>query len=129
MRELSAELERVPHPALKSIHRELTSGFAALAEATDWLLSAFQSDARTAMAGAVPYLKLFGTVTGGWLLARSAVIAKARLDAGSKEHDFYRGKIATARFFAEHQLPLAQALKSEIINGADSTLALDTHQF
>ena len=129
MRGLDEQLARATHPALRSICRELNNGIAALTEATDWLLTAFQSDPRTAMAGAVPYLKLFGTVTGGWLLARSALVAKARLDEGSKEYDFYRGKIASARFFAEHQLPLAHALKSEIVCGADSTLALEAHQF
>jgi alkylation response protein AidB-like acyl-CoA dehydrogenase len=129
MRGIDSHLAAVDHPALQSIRRELASGIQALSEATDWMLGAYGRDARLALAGAVPYLKLFGTVTGGWLMARSALIAKARLDEKSPDFDFYRGKIASARFFAEHQLPLAQTFKSEIIHGSESTLALEAHQF
>ena len=43
----------------------------------------------------VPYLKLCGYVTGGWLLAKSAAIAAAKV-AGA-ERDFYAAKIRTAR--------------------------------
>jgi hypothetical protein len=129
MRGLDAQLASASHPALQSIRRELSNAMQALTEATDWLLAAYARDARLATAGAVPYLRLFGTVTGAWLLARSALIAKARLDEDTADFDFYRSKLATARFFAEHQLPLAQVFKSEIIHGAESTLALQAHQF
>jgi hypothetical protein len=41
----------------------------------------------------------------------------------------YRAKIATARFYAEHILPQAAALSSEVVNGAASVLALTEAQF
>jgi acyl-CoA dehydrogenase len=74
-------------------------------------------------------LKMFGTVVGGWLMARAALVAKVRLDENAENYDFYRAKIATARFYAEHILPLAQAYKAEIMSGAESTLALEAAQF
>jgi hypothetical protein len=100
-----------------------------LAEASDWLLETFPHNAKAAAAGSVPYLKLWGTVAGGWQLARAALIAKQRLDGGVEEHDFYRAKLATARFFAEHCLPLAHAYKQAIVHGSASVLALTEAEF
>jgi hypothetical protein len=37
--------------------------------------------------------------------------------------------LGTARFYAEHILPLAQSYKHEVVHGATSTLALDESQF
>jgi alkylation response protein AidB-like acyl-CoA dehydrogenase len=117
------------HPALGVIRAALTQGVEALGEATDWLIETYPGNVKAAAAGSVPYLKLFGTVTGGWLLARSALIAKRQLDEKVQDHDFYRAKLATARFYADHVLPQAQALKQAVVNGSASTLALEEAQF
>jgi hypothetical protein len=68
-------------------------------------------------------------VAGGWQMARAAHIAKGKLDAGAEDFDFYRAKIGTARFYAEHLLPQAQAYKAAIVNGSSSVLALEDAQF
>src|SRR5581483_5924083 len=129
MRALDGELAGVAHPALGVIRRSLGEGTQALAEATDWLLATFPHSMKAAAAGAVPYLKLFGTVAGGWLMGRAALIAKRHLDRdGSEEYDFYRAKIGMARFYAEHILPRAHAYRHEVVNGSASTLALDEAQ-
>jgi alkylation response protein AidB-like acyl-CoA dehydrogenase len=128
MREFDRTLAAIDHPALSSIHRSFSSGIDALAEATEWLLATYPSEPAAAGAGAVPYLKLWGTVAGGWQMARAAMIAKQHLDEGSAERDLYRGKIATARFFAEHVLPHAVAYKAAIVGGSHSTLALEADQ-
>lgn len=129
MRSFANELKAVSHPALGAIHKSLVEGIDALAAATDWLLATYPSDMKAASAGAVPFLKLFGTVAGGWQMARAALIAKNRLDAGSDDFDFYRAKLGTARFYAEHILPLAQAYRHEIVEGSASVLALEETQF
>ena len=130
MRALDAELAKhASHPALSVLRGALKAGIDALVEATDWLLEAFPTNPKGAAAGAVPYLKLWGTVAGGWQMARAALIAKQRLDGGSDEYDFYRAKLATARFYAEHILPLSQAYRAAIVNGAESVLALEEAQF
>jgi len=128
MREFNKQLGASDHPALSSIHGSLSAGIDALAEATEWLLATYSTDAAGAGAGAVPYLKLWGTVAGGWQMARAAVIAKQRLDEGAADGDFYRAKIGTARFFAEHILPLALAYKTAIVSGSKSALALEVDQ-
>jgi len=128
MRAFDRELAGHTHPALTVIRRALAEGVAALSEATDWLLQTYPYNAAAAGAGAVPYLKLWGTVAGGWQMARAAHIAKARLDGGADDFDFYGAKIGTARFYAEHILPQAQSYKAAIVNGSSSVLALEEAQ-
>jgi 3-(methylthio)propanoyl-CoA dehydrogenase len=128
MRAFDKELAGHTHPGLTVIRRALAEGIAALNEATDWLLETYPYNASAAGAGAVPYLKLWGTVAGGWQMARAAHVAKARLDGGAEDFDFYRAKIGTARFYAEHILPQAQSYKAAIVNGSSSVLALEEAQ-
>ena len=73
-----------------------------------------------ALAVAVPFLKLCGMVTGGWLLAKSAAIAAAGRGAAGK--DFYESKIRTARFYAKQVLPQAIGLAKVVEDGAASVL-------
>ena len=129
MRSFANELNKVSHPGLAVIHKSLTEGIDALSEATDWLLATYPSNVKAASAGAVPFLKLFGTVAGGWQMARAALIAKKRLDEETDDFDFYRAKLGTARFYAEHILPLAQAYRHEVVDGSTSVLALEEAQF
>ena len=77
------------------------------------------------MALAVPYLKLFGTVAGGWMMVRAALIAQERRGAPGADREFLDAKLATARFYLEHLLPQAGALAQTVTAGAASTLALD----
>lgn len=130
IRAIDAELAQHPsHPALSALRSALRSGVDALTEATEWLLANYSANPKGAAAGAVPYLKLWGTVAGGWQMARAALIAKRQLDGGSAEYDFYRAKLATARFYGEHILPLALAYRTAIVTGAESVLALEEAQF
>ncbi len=130
MRALDAELGKAAaHKALSTIRRTLSEGVDALSACIDWMVDTYPHNVKAAAAGSVPMLKMFGTVAGGWLMARSALIAKRRLDENAQNYDFYRAKLGTARFYAEHILPLAQVYKAEIMTGAESTLALEAAQF
>jgi butyryl-CoA dehydrogenase len=75
------------------------------------------------MAVSVPYLKLCGYVTGGWLLAKSAAIAAAKPDGPDRE--FYAAKIHTARFYAAQVLPGAVALARVVEGGGMSVVETD----
>jgi len=77
----------------------------------------------------VPYLKLFGTVAGGWMMARAALVARDKLGRPDADRDFLEAKLATARFYAEHELPRSATLAREVTHGADSVLALDPGKF
>jgi 3-(methylthio)propanoyl-CoA dehydrogenase len=127
MMDTLAALDAAGDKELQVIGESLQAGTLALEKATEWLLANYDRDPASAAAGAVPYLKLFGTVAGGWLMARAALVAATRLttaDAG-----FYRAKMVTARFYAEHVMPEAQAYCQAIVNGASSVLALEESSF
>lgn len=130
MRALDAQLgNAAAHDALSTIRRTLNESVDALSACVDWLVETYPHNVKAASAGSVPMLKMFGTVAGGWLMAKAALIAKQRLDENAENYDFYRAKLTTARFYTEHILPLAQAYKTQIMSGAESTLALEAAQF
>ena len=86
----------------------------------------YAADIRSVSVGAVPLLKLFGIVAGGWQLLRSAAIAQKRLAASTAngaDAGFYEAKILTARFYADHVLSQAPGLSHGIVHGAAAALA------
>ncbi|WCL52631.1 acyl-CoA dehydrogenase [Gimibacter soli] len=107
----------------------LGEGVDALANAAETLFAnGFEGIVDTAGA-ATPYLKLFGTVLGGYLLARQAVAAERRLASGDGNPGFLQAKITTATFFIEQLLPPAIALLGPIKAGATQLMAMDEADF
>jgi hypothetical protein len=108
----------------------LESALTQVEAVVDWIVATFGADPRAVLAGAVPTLKLFGTVAGGWQSALSALAARRRLDSGDNEDPaFYRAKINTARFYMDHVLPQAAGLAHAASNGATGVLALGEEAF
>ncbi len=103
----------------EAMHRGLAEGLDALERATEWLVEA---DPALAAAGATPYLALFGTVIGGWLMTRLALAAQAA--AQDRGGDFALAKRATARFYAEHYLARAPSYLPAIMGG-ETVLGFD----
>ena len=102
---------------LAAIGKRLADAHATLKQTTDWLLADGVADPANALAGATPYLRMCGIVTGGWLLARSALAAQRALDAGEGDADFLQQKLVTARFYAEQILPQAAGLAPSVTAG------------
>ena len=94
----------------------------------DWLRERLGSESNAAAAGATPFLRMFGTVMGGHLLARSAIAARQHLGDGGGDDAFLAAKIATARFYAEQVLPAAPALLGPVTRGADLLYAIDAER-
>jgi len=113
---------------LKNIAVNLKNGIDALSTASDWILANYDNAPADVHAGSVPFLKLTGIVVGGWLMAKSAAIAVKRLTEGSSD-DFYKSKLATASYFAAHQLPFAAAYSAEMTGGAASVFGLPENLF
>ncbi len=88
---------------LVAIGDRLAEGVAAAREATTWLLEHGLEDPNDALAGSTPYLRLLATVTGAWVLGRSALVARA--GEASEDQRFLDAKVVTARFFADNLLP------------------------
>ena len=112
---------------LAPIGARLADGHRVLKEATEWLMTNGLADPVNVLAGATPFLRMAGTVTGGWLLARSALAAQRRLDVGASGDDaeLLRQKIVTARFYCDQLLPQADGFLAAVTAGpTDLTAAV-----
>jgi alkylation response protein AidB-like acyl-CoA dehydrogenase len=121
--ELSAVVRRVEasnDPAFGTTGAKLRDALASLDRASRWLLERVTSAPNDALAGATPYLRLFGSTLGGCLLAGEALAARA--DGDGERY------VALARFFAENISVQAVSLEktvtdsAEAVNGADVVL-------
>jgi 3-(methylsulfanyl)propanoyl-CoA dehydrogenase len=116
-------------PELAGVRSALAHGVSTLREATDWIASHGPAEPNDALAGATPYLRLFGLVIGCWLLARSALAASRRLrNASGSDAVFLKDKIGTARFYAEQLLPQAAGLLPAVTAGAGPLFHVDLTQ-
>jgi alkylation response protein AidB-like acyl-CoA dehydrogenase len=130
MKTTDGQLAEAPGTDFSAIRAALSEGVRALDEATGWIVATYSSDVKAASAGAVPFLELFGIVAGGWQMARAALAAQAKLSAGDDSNgSFYKAKISTARFYADHVLSQAPGLRHAVVGGAAGVLALDEGQF
>ncbi|MGD9883755.1 MAG: acyl-CoA dehydrogenase [Reyranella sp.] len=109
MRALAEEMAAPPGDDLAAIRSALSASADALEDATKWVAQSVKGELVAALAGSVPFLRLAGTALGGWLLARSALAAQARLAARDGDPAFLEAKLVTARFYAEVVLPPALA--------------------
>ncbi|MFA9430066.1 acyl-CoA dehydrogenase [Egicoccus sp. AB-alg2] len=115
---------------LEVVATNLADALEALEEATDWLFARRETP-DDVFAGATPYLRMFATVIGGWLLARGAAAAHQALesgDTGGFEPDFLRAKLTTTRFYATQILPTVRGLLPAVTAGADDLYALTPAQ-
>ena len=99
--------------------RRLDGAVDALETATAWLAAPERAPAE-ALAGATPYLRLFGLTIGAACLVDEALAA-----AGTNDADLARSRAALARFFAENLLPAVAGLEASIVEGAASLAGED----
>ena len=105
--------------ALTEAAKPLGEAVDALSRATDYLLSALGSAPADALAGASPYLRLFGIARGGTLLGDLALAARANATGGDGD-PANQARIAAARFFARNIAPTAGGLERAITEGAET---------
>ena len=102
------------YPALQGVRAALVKTLAATREATEWLAKN-GGNQLDLLAGATPYLRLISVLTGGYLLAESAVIA---ID-NSLADDVIAERVASARFFCEQLMPVADGLVPSITGDSE----------
>jgi len=110
---------------MRSVRNATIEAIALLRDATEVLRLQLGETPARAYAVSVPYLHLCGRVFGGAMMARAAAIATARLAAGGGDQNFYRAKLQTARFYAEHLLPQSLSLLRIIKSGGASVADAD----
>jgi alkylation response protein AidB-like acyl-CoA dehydrogenase len=109
---------------LNFIGRGLADAHAILAPATTSLQDKLESAPADALAGATPYLKLFGTVAGAHFLGAAALDA-ARKQAELGASPFYAARILLAHFYAANMLPFSAGLAASAMAGMGDLAALD----
>ena len=114
---------------LKAYRKALSAGIDELKRATEWIVTMWGANQAAVFAGAVPYLKLAGTVCGGWMMARAALVASQQLAAGGGDTGFLTAKILTTRFYGDHIITLSVGFADAITTGADSVLQMDEAYF
>jgi len=119
--ETAAEVEASNRPEFGRMGDHLVAAVGALEEATRWALRALNGRQAMALAGATPYLRLFGVTSGASYLARAAL---ATLHAGERGGT----EIALARFFAENIATAAPGLAASVMDGSASVLGLPPDQ-
>jgi acyl-CoA dehydrogenase len=124
MKQAEEALAKQQGEEFAAIHAGFSRGVQALAEAATHIAANFSQDIKGVHVGAVPFLRLMGIVSGGWQMARAALVAQQKLAAGGGDAGFYKAKISTARFFADHLLSQAPGLAATVIKGGAGALAV-----
>jgi hypothetical protein len=107
------------------IRTHLAANLAVLREATAWLQAHAPDDPQAALAGATPYLRMFGWVVGGWFHARAALAALARIDEAGDPDGFATARLVSATFYCEQLLPQAHGLLPSVVAGPRDLYAVD----
>ncbi len=110
MRAVVAEVAASGEAEFGATAARLGEAVDALEQASAYLGDALGADPASALAGATPYLRLFGLALGGVCLAKAGLAALNR--------PAERGRIGLARFFAEKLATAAPGLAQSILSGA-----------
>jgi alkylation response protein AidB-like acyl-CoA dehydrogenase len=129
LRQLDAALSQSKAADLQAMHRALSAGIEALSASVEFIVANAGRDVQGVFAGAVPFLRLMGIVAGGWQMARAALACERKLASKDADRAFHSAKIATARFYAEHVLVHAPALRDTVLSGGAGVMALSEEQF
>jgi acyl-CoA dehydrogenase len=99
--------------------RRASAAVDAFERATDHLIALIEPHRASALAGASPYLRLFGLARGATLLGAFALAAYRDGGGDPTAED----KIVTARFFSDNLAVAADGLAHAVIDGAESVNA------
>jgi alkylation response protein AidB-like acyl-CoA dehydrogenase len=119
--------QHLENPALQEFVMPVMKAFGRLQQVTALVAQKGLADPDEAGAAASEYLRAFGLVAMGYLWARIAEIALGHLEG--EEALFYKGKLATARFYMARVLPETNALFANITAGAKPLMELEAEAF
>lgn len=116
LKDIVSDVKGSNEPAFGAMGARLEEAVGALEEASEWMLVTLGQNPDSALAGATPYLKLFGLASGGAWLAKGA-LAHSRGSGSAPD-----SSVQMARLFAETQAVEASGLARAITAGADMIL-------
>jgi acyl-CoA dehydrogenase len=119
LKDIVKQVEASNDPAFGTTGVKLRDALASLERTSHWLLERVTSAPNEALAGATPYLRLFGATLGGCMLASEALAARGIGEADPQRY------VTLARFFAENISVQAPALEKTVTDSADSVNGAD----
>ena len=115
--------------AMKPYVEPLAKGLEQLQGATMWFMQNAMAKPDNAGSGATEYMHLMGLVALGYMWARMAKAALARMADGNGVAARMDAKLVTGRFFMERMMPEAGALARRIKAGSETVMALPAEMF
>ncbi|MCA0422915.1 MAG: acyl-CoA dehydrogenase [Proteobacteria bacterium] len=116
----SAEKARmINDPGFDRVGRILGEAVNSLGRCTEYMLKAIAAAPNDALAGATPYLRLFGVAAGGAYLVEQALASRVAQASGETDPAYMR-RIADARYFVETHSAGWGGLETTIVDGADA---------
>jgi acyl-CoA dehydrogenase len=116
--------------AMKVYLEPLGKALGHLQQATMWFMANAMAKPDNAGAGSTDYLHMFGLCALGYMWAKMAAAANAKLKAGADgAAASMNAKLVTGRFFMERVLPETAAQLARIQAGAASTMELPDEMF
>ncbi len=123
LRETVRAIKAANEPALGHISERLEASVSALENTAGWLLGQLPENRNAALAGATPFLRLFGIACGGTYLAKGALSAMRGSDVHGTNPE---GKVLEARHFAESLMGETEGLKHAVSCGYDTVSQAET---
>ena len=122
-----AEAKAADDPA--GVAAALEPAVADVQAATMWFVQNAMADPDQAGAGAYAYMELMGLVSLGWMWLKMAGASTRALDDAAEDRAFHDNKLATARFYAQRELPLSTGFRRKIEAGAETLMAIPAEAF
>ncbi len=119
LKDIVKQVETSNDPAFGTTAAKLRDALGSLDRASRWLLERVGSAPNDALAGATPYLRLFGSALGGCYLASEALAARGE---AAGDHGRY---VTLARFFAENISVQAASLEKTVTESAEAVTGAD----
>ncbi|CAM5181150.1 Acyl-CoA dehydrogenase OS=Castellaniella sp OX=1955812 GN=EPN31_14410 PE=3 SV=1 [Castellaniella denitrificans] len=115
-------------PTVRAIAHRLEQSLLDASTAANAVLQKMANNPASGLIIAEPFLRLMGTLAGGWLMGKSALIAAKALTNGTSD-PFYIRKISTAKFYADHILPRTTGLAITVQSDNDLILMQENEAF
>ena len=110
------------HSELAGVRESLSKALDTTERTTQWLLD-HAKNPLDVLSGATPYLRMLSTTVGGYLMAKSGVMALLGNDLDSATRD---ARVATTRFFCEQLLPIVHGLEPAVCGDSSLVMNFDT---
>jgi len=112
----------------ESMLQALTDGLDQLTHVVEVLATQPAENMRQIAAVSEPYLRLWGIVTCGWQMAKSASRAKSRIAAGETD-SFFATKVRTAEFYFSSEMPQMHTMLDRINSSGGLIAATNIEDF